>query len=188
MDCTTSATPTTQSSGSGVNRLRVHHLGEVAKDRQAGVEIVGRGGRVHRRMLARMRRIARACPRPIRECRIAGKSGDDAILERCSGDRAFCSANKLIPAAKPHLSLPQPCSSRASSLATSDDGARRGVRQRHRGGAPGGAAAYVIGRAHPEAATPGNGDIAVGAMTGPSPGPSGSLASSLAPPGAPSPR
>ena len=45
-----------------------------------------------------------------------------------------------------------------------DDGARCGARQRHRGGAPGGAAAYVIGRAHPEAATPGNGDIAVGAI------------------------
>src|SRR4051812_38805475 len=79
----------------------------------------------------------------------------------------------LLPpvSAKSYLSPPPqtgrmfraPRSSRASSIATFDDGARRGARQRHRGGAPGGAAAYVTGRAHPEAAIPGNGDIAVGA-------------------------
>jgi len=37
---------------------------------------------------------------------------------------------------------------------TTGDGARRGARQRHRGGAPGGAAAYVTGRAHPASSEP----------------------------------
>ena len=43
VDCTTSATPTTQSPGSGVNSFGSITCGEVAKDRQAGVEVVGRG-------------------------------------------------------------------------------------------------------------------------------------------------
>ena len=64
---------------------------------------------------------------------------------------------------RPHLCCRQPRSSRAPSIATQDDVARRGARQRHRGRAPGGAAAYVTGRAHPSAAILGNGDIAVGA-------------------------
>jgi hypothetical protein len=71
---------------------------------------------------------------------------------------------KLIPACSGGLIFIAPGSSRASSIAASDDGARWVRRQRALGGAPGGAAAYVTGRAHPEAAIPGDGDIAVGAI------------------------
>ena len=47
VDCTTSATPTIQSPGSGRKHASGQHLGEVAKERQAFVEVAGRGGCVH---------------------------------------------------------------------------------------------------------------------------------------------
>ena len=62
--------------------------------------------------------------------------------------------NNLSPPVQPQLLLPQPCSSRASSIATQDDGTRRGARQWRRGGAPGGAAAYVIGPRAPRKRRP----------------------------------
>ena len=63
---------------------------------------------------------------------------------------------QLIPApSESHfIFMPQPCSSRASSLAASDDGAGRGARQWHRVGAPGGAGPYVNGRARPDSGDP----------------------------------